>query len=313
MTIDPAILIFAVAAATLLVFLGIAMSVRTLLNPTRTARDRVADLTGTARAEDDLLFSQPAVKGVTSNIAALATPSNVDEKNLLRRRLLQAGYRDRNALEIFTAARTVLALLLPAFAFLLMPKMVLAYQLFVLLFSATLGYYLPGIWVTNLLQRRKDVLLKPFPDALDLLVSCVEAGLGLDAAFQRVAVEMEGAAPELARELQQVNNEAATGVTRIDALRHLDQRTGLEEVASLVNVLMQSERFGTSVARALRVHSDLVRRKRMLNAEENAAKISPKLTVAMILFILPCIMTVLIGPAMINVARNLMPMLNGQR
>jgi tight adherence protein C len=153
--------------------------------------------------------------------------------------------------------------------------------------------------------------MNSFPDALDLLVSSVEAGLGLDAAFRRVSKEMESAAPALARELQAVNYEVEAGVPRTTALRHLDERTGLQEVNSLVNVLLQAERFGTSVAEALRIHSDLVRRKRMLAAEESAAKISPKLTLAMILFILPLLFTVLVGPAAINVMNNLLPAMGG--
>ena len=148
-------------------------------------------------------------------------------------------------------------------------------------------------------------------DALDLLVSSVEAGLGLDAAFRRVSKEMESAAPALVRELQAVNYEVEAGIPRTTALRHLDERTGLQEVNSLVNVLLQAERFGTSVAEALRVHSELVRKKRMLAAEENAAKISPKLTLAMIIFILPLLFTVLAGPAAINVVNNLLPAMGG--
>ena len=176
-----------------------------------------------------------------------------------------------------------------------------------ILLGMTAGYYAPKLFVSNRRETRQKELMKSFPDALDLLVSSVEAGLGLDAAFRRVSKEMESAAPALARELQAVNYEVEAGIPRTTALRHLDERTGLQEVNSLVNVLLQAERFGTSVAEALRVHSDLVRRKRMLAAEEGAAKISPKLTLAMILFILPLLFTVLVGPAAINVVNNLLP------
>jgi tight adherence protein C len=173
--------------------------------------------------------------------------------------------------------------------------------------TATMGYYIPAVYVSVRLSNRQRELLKPFPDAMDLLVSSVEAGLGVDAAFQRVAREIEGAAPELARELQMVNHEVAAGISRTDALRRLDKRTGLQEINSLVNVLTQAERFGTSIASSLRVHSELVRSKRMLAAEERAAAISPKLTVGMIIFILPSLFVVLVGPAVINVINNLLP------
>ena len=167
--------------------------------------------------------------------------------------------------------------------------------------GATFGYYLPAIWVANVTNKRKRRLLSAFPDALDLLVSCVEAGLGLDAAFRRVAVEMETAAPELAREFQLVTHEISAGVPRVEALRHLERRTGLDEIRSLVNMLAQAERFGTSIARGLRVHSRMTRQKRMSRAEEEAARVSPKLTVVMILFLLPVLGMVLVGPALINV------------
>jgi tight adherence protein C len=228
--------------------------------------------------------------------------------------LQQAGFRGRNGPQVYNAIRAGLALALPALVYLLLHTQIATpiYLLFFIVLSSTVGYYGPSLYITNRIRRRQEALLKPFPDALDLLVSCVEAGLGVDAAFQRVAKEIDTAAPELSRELQQVNFEVSAGVPRIEALRHLDRRTGLREVNALVNVLTQSERFGTSVAHALRIHSELVRTKRMLAAEERAAQISPKLTVAMILFILPSLIIILIGPAIINVVRVLMPSLSGQ-
>jgi tight adherence protein C len=245
-------------------------------------------------------------------MGALARPADEDEANLERRRLMQAGFRSRGNLEIYSAIRAVLALALPLVLWAVLPTMQLVYLAFFLMLGATIGYYIPSVYVSNSLQKRQDELLKPFPDALDLLVSSVEAGLGLDAAFRRVSVEMESAAPLLAQELQAVNNEVSAGVPRLEALRKLDHRTGLDEVTALVNVLMQADRFGTSVAKALRMHSELVRKKRMLAAEEGAARISPKLTVAMILFILPGLIIVLAGPAFINIVRNLIPAMEGR-
>ena len=174
-----------------------------------------------------------------------------------------------------------------------------------------MGYYLPAVLLDWRIRNRQAAILRPFPDALDLLVCCVEAGLGLDAAFRRVAEEMEPAAPLLSQELNMVNHEIAAGVPRADALRRLDRRTGLSEMGSLVSVLVQADRFGTSIAQALRTHAELVRTRRMLAAEEKAAQISPKLTVVMILFILPSLMMVLVGPAILNIAKNLLPTLSG--
>ncbi len=249
---------------------------------------------------------------MAGNIGALARPQDEEEANVQRRRLVQAGFRSRSNLEVYSAFRAVLALSLPLIVWAVVPKISLAYLSFFLMLAATAGYYLPSVYVSNRLQNRQEELMRPFPDALDLLVSSVEAGLGLDAAFRRVAIEMEAAAPVLSGELQAVNNEVAAGVPRIEALRRLDYRTGLDEVNALVNVLMQADRFGTSVAKALRVHAELVRKKRMLSAEERAARISPKLTVAMILFILPSLIIVLAGPAFINIVRNLIPVMEGR-
>ena len=307
-------LVLLVPVAAFVVVLALAYSVRLFLNPERTAADRVADLTGRRRSSlDDLIAEREGPRsGVAANLSSLAAPSTEEEADLQRRRLVRAGYRSRGNLEAYAALRAGLAFAVPLVLWPFVGKLQLAYLLFCLMLGATAGYYLPSMWVSHRIEKRRELLLKPFPDALDLLVSSVEAGLGLDAAFRRVAVEMESAAPDLARELQAVNNEVAAGIPRVDALRRLDHRTGLDEVNSLVNVLLQAERFGTSVARALRVHSELVRKKRMLAAEEDAAKISPKLTVAMILFILPSLFVVLAGPAVINVINTLMPAMGGK-
>jgi len=311
--LSVATLALMVTGAAFMVVLAVVFAVRTLLNPERTARDRVADLTSTRRGGPDLLIQpQAQTTGVAGRVGALARPKDEDEANLERRRLDQAGFRNRNNLEVYSAIRAALALALPMAMWAILPEMQLVYLAFFLMLGATAGYYIPSLHVSNSRQKRQEELLKPFPDALDLLVSSVEAGLGLDAAFRRVSVEMESAAPLLAGELQAVNHEVAAGVPRLEALRKLDHRTGLDEVNALVNVLMQADRFGTSVAKALRIHAELVRKKRMLAAEESAARISPKLTVAMILFILPGLVIVLAGPAFINIVRNLIPVMEGR-
>jgi tight adherence protein C len=298
-------------AATATAILGVGFGLYAVLSPQRTASDRLAEIgnTGTPDTAPTALRSV-RLQSLAQSAARLAV-SDEEQVAALRKRMLQAGYRDRNAVEIFSALRSVLALVFAIVAFLLLPKDKLVYIVGSALVGATAGYYLPAIWVANQLTRRQIVLMKAFPDSLDLLVSCVEAGLGLDAAFRRVSEEMESASPELARELQLVTTEVNAGVPRAEALRHLSDRTGLDDVNALVNVLVQAERFGTSVARALRGHSEHVRIKRMQRAEEKAAQVSPKLTVAMILFILPCLVVILIGPALINVKNILLPTMAG--
>ena len=298
------------AGAAFMVVLGIMYAMSVFLNPERTARDRVSDLTGGKPETGNLLLRNEPSSDVTSRMGALAS-GDKDEADENRKMLLQAGFRGRNALELYNASRVVLTLTLAITGYALTYGQKPILVALGVLLGMTAGYYAPQIVASSRRDSRQKELMNSFPDALDLLVSSVEAGLGLDAAFRRVSKEMESAAPLLARELQAVNHQVEAGVPRTTALRHLDERTGLREVNSLVNVLLQAERFGTSVAEALRIHSSLVRKKRMLHAEENAAKISPKLTMAMIIFILPLLFTVLAGPAAINVMNNLLPAMGG--
>lgn len=307
---DPT-LMYAAVGATLVACVGLGFAVYQIVNPQRTASDRLAEIaTGPGDTQTTTSIRSARLQQLT-NTAARLSVSDEEQLAALRKRLLQAGYRDRNAVEIYSALRTVGALVFAMLAFVVVADKPLVYIVGGALVGAAAGYYLPAIWVTNVLQKRQSELLKAFPDALDLLVSCVEAGLGLDAAFRRVAEEMENAAPDLTRELQLVTVEVNAGVPRAEALKHLSDRTGLDDMAALVNVLIQAERFGTSVARALRVHSEHVRVKRMQRAEEKAAQVSPKLTVAMIIFILPCLVIILIGPALINVKNILLPAMAG--
>lgn len=296
-----------IAAAAFLAVLGVSWAARVFLNPERTARDRVADFTAKKRTENDLVIEAANKEGLAGRMSALATSSDSAELTEHRRWLAQAGMRGRGALEAYSLARTGLTLGLLMLGLMVTWGNKPVFIALGALLGAAIGYYAPKLYVDNRRQSRQDTLMKPFPDAMDLLVSSVEAGLGLDAAFRRIAKEMEGSAPLLSVELQLVNYEVEAGVPRVEALRHLDQRTGLAEVNALVNVLLQAERFGTSVAQALRNHSDLVRKKRMLAAEEKAAGISPKLTVAMIVFVLPALFTVLVGPAAVNIKNIVLP------
>ncbi len=303
------IMVTVIALAAAACVLAMAMGIRTLLMPTRTAGDRIAELTGQDRAQ--VLSNTPGMGKVSLQLGRIAAPASEGERNLLRQRLIQGGFRSRNNLEHFLILRTLCAIIPPFVGLVALSTPSLPTTLFMVLVLTALGYYLPAQGLQWRVKQRQQSLLRPFPDALDLLVCCVESGLGLDAALRRVADEMEPAAPELSQELQMVNHEVAAGVPRHEALRHLDKRTGLSEMNSLVGVLIQADRFGTSVAKALRIYASLVRKKRMLAAEERAARISPKLTVVMVLFILPSLVMVLVGPAIVNIGKNLWPTLTG--
>lgn len=301
-----------------LVFLtvgGLGLAFLNFSKPKRTAGDRLSEFTA-SNDDEKRLIARPvdedegvAIK-VAGNLSKLASPQSEEDISLMRKQLIQAGYRSPYALEIFNGSRVAAALFLPLLATPLIGSLPLVQLALGVLALAAAGYYVPQLMVTNALNKRQQALMVPFADALDMLVASVEAGLGLDAAFRRVANELEEAAPELAREFQQVNYEVNAGVPRIEALQRLSERTGLDEVRSLVNMLTQAERFGTSIARSLRVHADVVRQQRMSRAEEEAAKISPKLTVVMIIFMLPCLVVVLLGPAAINIRNNLLPTLD---
>ena len=167
----------------------------------------------------------------------------------------------------------------------------------VAMIACAFAFFLPNIWVYNKVTNRKAIIEQPLPDAIDLLVTCVEAGLSLDAAMARVSQEMELVAPLLAQELKQTMLEIQAGVKRSDAFHRLSTRTGVEDLKSLSAMIIQTEMFGTSVSRALRVHSEGMLTKRMQRAEEKAAMVSVKMTVPLILFILPSLMVVVMGPA----------------
>jgi tight adherence protein C len=301
--------IYAVATLTLFGVLGFGGGLWIWLNPRRTAQDRLQEMTTTSTEAPRPSGSSRLAAPVQQAIARVAAPQDGEEHDALKKELIQAGYRRRNNVELYSALRMSLAVALPLLWVLFPSKASNLQSVGVTIVLAGAGYWAPGLMVTNGRQKRQTQLLKTFPDALDMLVASVEAGLGLDASFRRIADEMTSAAPLLCAELKQVNNEVGGGVPRVEALQHLSHRTGLDEITALVNVLVQAERFGTPVARSLRIHSEMVRTRRMQRAEEAAAKISPKLTVAMILFMLPCLIIVLIGPAVVNVVRNLLPAL----
>ena len=232
-------------------------------------------------------------------------PRSASEMSKLQQRLIAAGYRRREALPIFFGIRIASALLL--FVALASPILVRP-NLAVCLGGAGLGYLLPGMALARLARRRQHRIRLGLPDALDLLVVSVEAGLGLDQAIQRVGEELAFAHPDLSDELRMINLELRAGNARVDALRNLADRTGVDDIASLVAMLVQTDKFGTSVAQSLRVHSETVRTKRRQRAEEAAAKTGVKMVFPLVVCIFPAIWIVTIGPAAIKFVQVLVPM-----
>lgn len=248
-------------------------------------------------------------------IAKLSLPVEGWETSKLRIRFMNAGYRTPSAPVLFFAAKTILTLALPGLLLLyagaagtnLEPNTFIM----LLVALAALGYFLPNVLLERQISHRKREIFENFPDAIDLMTVCVEAGLGLDSALARVGEEMRLTSQTLAEELHLVNLELRAGSTRERALRNLALRTGVEEVDMLVAMLVQADRFGTSVADSLRVHSDSLRTKRRQRAEETAAKIPVKLLFPLIFCIFPSMLLVLLGPAFISIYRVLLPTLAG--
>jgi tight adherence protein C len=232
-------------------------------------------------------------------------PKSPSEMGRLQRKLVAAGYRGKEAVIVFVGLRAGCAL--AAFAITSMP-FVGRQSLLLSLSVAGLGYLLPTMVLGRLAKKRQHRIRLSLPDALDLLVVSVEAGLGLDQAIQRVADELEAAHPDLAGELRLVNLEMRAGTERAEALHNLGERTGVDDVVSLVAMLVQTDRFGTSVAQSLRVHSDTLRTKRRQRAEEAAAKTGVKMVFPLVFCIFPAIWVVAIGPAAISFMKVIVPM-----
>ena len=232
-------------------------------------------------------------------------PKSASETGKLQQRLIAAGYRSKEALIVFFGIR--LACALTGFALLMSP--LIARPNFLMAMAATaLGYLLPGMALARMAKKRQHKIRLGLPDALDLLVVSVEAGLGLDQAIQRVGVELDFAHPELSEELSLINLELRAGKGRAEALHNLAERTGVDDIASLVAMLVQTDKFGTSVAQSLRVHSETVRTKRRQRAEEAAAKTGVKMVFPLVFCIFPAIWVVTIGPAAIKFVQVLVPM-----
>jgi tight adherence protein C len=229
-------------------------------------------------------------------------PKKEHERSKVSRLLVHAGYRSANAMSLFFASKAILMIALPLMVLLASPLFPRVHSNLLLLIGivvAGLGFLAPSMWLDHRAQARQRQLRIGFPDAMDLLVVCVEAGLGLAPALQRVADDLMISYPELGSELALVNAEIRAGVERTQALKNLADRTGLEDIRGLVALLVQTMRFGTGIADALRVYSEEFRDKRMQAAEEVAAKMGTKMIFPLVVCLFPSFFLVAIGPAVI--------------
>ena len=237
-----------------------------------------------------------------------AIPLSAADVSRTRRWLIQAGFRDTGDVNYYFGAR-----LLTAAVGFLGVALFLGFDNPALLIGITaLGFLLPRFVLKRMIRDRQNRIRLGLPDALDLTVICVEAGLALDQALMRVGQDLHHAHPDLSDEFHLVNLEMRAGKPRAEALRNLVERTGVDDIRSLVGTLIQTDRFGTSVAQALRVHSDSLRTERRQRAEEQAAKTTIKMVPPLVIFVLPSIIFVTIGPAVIELIRQLGPVAGGR-
>ena len=238
-----------------------------------------------------------------------AIPLSPADVSRTRGWLIQAGYRDASHVSYYLGSRVLMA----AVGFGVVALLSGFNNLPLLIGITGLGFILPRFILKRMIKDRQHRIRLGLPDALDLTVICVEAGLALDQALQRVGQDLHHAHPDLSDEFHLVNLEMRAGKPRAEALRNLVDRTGVDDIRSLVGTLIQTDRFGTSVAQALRVHSDSLRTERRQRAEEQAAKTTIKMVPPLVIFVLPSIIFVTIGPAVIELIRQLAPVSGGGR
>jgi tight adherence protein C len=268
---------------------------------------RLARLAGLAAPpQDEPKFAdrqKERVRDTLANVGKILPAPSTDKAKRTQLLMIRAGYRSPEALMAMRGIKIICPIAAIAGVYFFGFYRINAF--FIPIVALALGYLLPDMWLTWRVGARQRKLRRALPDALDLLVICVEAGLGLDQALMKVSQDMRIAHPELSEELQFVNLEMRIGKTRIDALRELARRTGLDDIKALVAMLIQTERFGTSIAQSLRVYSDDMRLKRRQRAEEMSAKTSVKMVPALVFFIFPALMVVILGPALITLSHQL--------
>lgn len=230
-------------------------------------------------------------------------PKSKEEVSVIQQRLIRAGYRKESAVNYFYGAKVLVPVLLCVVSF--ATGLVHYSPFFVCIVALGLGFLLPDFWLGNRITKRQGNIRRGLPDVLDMLVICVEAGLSLDQATARTSQELDVAHPDICDELNLVVLEQRAGLPRADAWRHFAERSNVENVRNLVSVLVQTEKFGTSIAKTLRVHSDTLRTQRRQMIEEQAAKTTVKLVFPLVLFIFPSLFLVTLGPAAITIMENM--------
>jgi tight adherence protein C len=293
-----------------ILFLGIAvlsgLAASMFLTRTSTERRRLRELVAAASGglinvgNNLKLMDRP--DGVAKRVSTFV-PKSPKEMNRLQKRMVRAGIKMPGAAVYYAATEVICPIV---FALATIGALGITRGGIFALLSAGVGYALPGVWLAWKTAKRQKQIQNGLPDALDLLIVCVEAGSGLDAAIVKASEELAIAYPALAEELQLITTETRAGKTRLEAFRNFAARTGVDDVRSLVAMLVQTDRFGTSIAQALRTHAEVSRTKRRQRAEERAAKLGVKLVFPLVFCLFPALYVVVLGPAVIKIMHSLM-------
>jgi tight adherence protein C len=296
--------IFLIFAA-ILSFAGVKLYVKP-----KEAIERVA---GTGMAAHDSAPIHPSLlfQQLVNRLGTLV-PASPKDVTVMQRRLIRAGYRNSSALKVLYGAKAIFAVLVPLVitALIFNSSFQQSNKIGAILAAAAIGFFAPNEYVRSVAKRRQKNVQRGLANALDLMVVCVESGLGLDQAIMQVAKELEHAHPEISEELAIVNLELKAGKRRAEALRNLSDRTAVEDLKKLVAVLIQADRFGTGVAQSLRAHAEYMRVQARQIAEEKAAKLGVKLVFPIFFCILPSLFVVTVGPVVMKIMRELIPMMN---
>ncbi len=300
-----------IVTVAILLAIGVGLVLYSVMPRSQESRDAIRRrLEGRASVDENAVIREKArasaseklVKRAAPMLSRLIMPVSEDEQNQLRAKLMQAGYRARQAQTVFLSSKTVLLVIFAVTGVSASASMGYGMQgvAAITIFAAGIGFIAPGFWLSHAISSRQDKIRRGLPDILDLMVVSVESGLALDSAIKRVGEEMSMVHPEASEEFRIATREGQMGIPRSEALDNMATRVGLEEIRALVSVITQAERFGTSIAKALRNQGQALRTKRRQEAEERAQKTAVKLMIPLVLFIFPSMGVVLAGPAAIR-------------
>ena len=289
---------------------GVSMAGMKLYVKPKEAMERVA---GTGISHQEAAPRHPSLifHDIVKRLGNLV-PASPKDVTVMQRRLIRAGYRNPNALKVLYGAKALFGILVPAVVGIsvLSSSMDPSNKFAAMVAAVAVGFFGPNEYVRMVAKRRQKEIQRGLANTLDLMVVCVESGLGLDQAILQVAKELEHAHPEITEELAIVNLELKAGKRRAEALRNLADRTAVDDLKKLVAVLIQADRFGTGVAQSLRAHADYMRVQARQVAEEKAAKLGVKLVFPIFFCILPSLFVVTVGPVVMRIVRQLLPMMN---